>query len=548
VSTTTDDREPKPKLYRKLWGARVLRDGHVLYWWAEIVAILLFYLVYSAIRNAGETHAAEAFEHAKQLMSWQRALGLNHEQTLNAWALHFRPLVIAANYYYGSLHFIVTIGVGVYLFRKWPDDYPRWRNTLGIATAIALIGFRFWPLMPPRLLDAKMYLHLHPGIRYHFVDTLDKDPAFWTFNSGAIKNISNQFAAMPSVHCCWALWCACADPAAQARVGKVARRVVPRAHGDRDRDHREPLLPRRDRRLHDLRRRLHRRPARHPRRPRARRRARVGRDHLSSTCPCGPRRSSLRPMIDLDHVAIATTDIDAALRGLVGDLGGTIFAGGDGYGFRWVQTRLGADGAGMTVEMLVAWEPQQNDFLARFLARHGPGQHHLTFKVTDLAATLDRVHTAGFRPVSVDLRDPEWKEAFLQPREAHGTVVQLAQVHPDHPGAAELVRAATDGNARFEPEWWPTPPPRAETPATLERVVMSTPSLPAAVGFFAGLLDGEVVAEDDGSAELVWPGSGRVRIELDPDAPPGFRRVELSRRGPTATLEVSGAPFLVAPV
>jgi catechol 2,3-dioxygenase-like lactoylglutathione lyase family enzyme len=253
-------------------------------------------------------------------------------------------------------------------------------------------------------------------------------------------------------------------------------------------------------------------------------------------------------MIDLDHVAIATTDIDAALRGLVGDLGGTIFAGGDGYGFRWVQTRLGADGAGMTVEMLVAWEPQQNDFLARFLARHGPGQHHLTFKVTDLAATLDRVHTAGFRPVSVDLRDPEWKEAFLQPREAHGTVVQLAQVHPDHPGAAELVRAATDGNARFEPEWWPTPPPRAETPATLERVVMSTPSLPAAVGFFAGLLDGEVVAEDDGSAELVWPGSGRVRIELDPDAPPGFRRVELSRRGPTATLEVSGAPFLVAPV
>ena len=24
-----------------------------------------------------------------------------------------------------------------------------------------------------------------------------------------MKKISNQFAAMPSVHCCWALWCAC---------------------------------------------------------------------------------------------------------------------------------------------------------------------------------------------------------------------------------------------------------------------------------------------------------------------------------------------------
>jgi hypothetical protein len=210
VTTTTDDRTPRPKAYRKLWAAKPLRDGYVLYWWAEILAILAFYFIYSAVRNAGVAHAADAYHHAKELIGWQKTLGIYHEQTLNEWALHFRPLVIAANYYYGSLHFIVTIGVGIYLFRKWPNDYPRWRNTLGIATLIALIGFRFWPLMPPRLLDAKMYLHLHPGIRYHFVDTLEKDPAFWTFDSGAMKNISNQFAAMPSVHCCWALWCACA--------------------------------------------------------------------------------------------------------------------------------------------------------------------------------------------------------------------------------------------------------------------------------------------------------------------------------------------------
>jgi hypothetical protein len=210
VSTTTDDRSSQPRLHRKLYAAKVLRDGHVIYWWAEILAVLIFYVVYSAIRNAGTTHAADAYAHAKELIGWQRSLGINHEETFNKWALHVRPLVIAANYYYGSLHFIVTIGVGVYLFRKWPNDYPRWRNTLGIATLIALIGFRFWPLMPPRLLDAKMYLHLHPGIRYHFVDTLEKDPAFWTFNSGAMKNISNQFAAMPSVHCSWALWSACA--------------------------------------------------------------------------------------------------------------------------------------------------------------------------------------------------------------------------------------------------------------------------------------------------------------------------------------------------
>ena len=208
--SVTTERRAAPRIHRKLWAAKVLRDGHVIYWWAEMLAIGLFYILYSVIRNADTVRTAEAFHHAKQLMGWQHAIGIDHELTINQWALHFKPLVVAANYYYGSLHFIITIGVGIYLFRRWPDDYSRWRNTIGVATAIALIGFRFWPLMPPRLLDAHEFMHFHPGIHYGFVDTLAKYPTLWTFNSGAMKNISNQFAAMPSVHCCWALWCACA--------------------------------------------------------------------------------------------------------------------------------------------------------------------------------------------------------------------------------------------------------------------------------------------------------------------------------------------------
>lgn len=198
MSTRTDD--GAPAIHRRLPAGKTLRDGRVIYWWLEIVAIGLFYVLYSAVRNADRVRTAEAFAHAKQLMGWQHTLGIDHELTINQWALHFTPLIVAANYFYGSLHFVVTIGVGIYLYRKWPNDYPRWRNTLGIATAIALIGFRFWPLMPPRLLPAS----------YGFVDTLAKYPTLWTFNSGTMKSISNQFAAMPSVHCTWALWSACA--------------------------------------------------------------------------------------------------------------------------------------------------------------------------------------------------------------------------------------------------------------------------------------------------------------------------------------------------
>ncbi len=154
------------------------------------------------MRNLHHGNEHQAYEHALDVIRLQKSLGINHEQAIQAWALGSRTFIIAANYFYGSLHFIVTGGVMVYLYRRWTNDYPLWRNTLGIATALALIGFAFFPLLPPRLLGD--FGH------YGFVDTLAKDPAFWSFNSGAVNKISNQFAAMPSVHCSWALWCACA--------------------------------------------------------------------------------------------------------------------------------------------------------------------------------------------------------------------------------------------------------------------------------------------------------------------------------------------------
>jgi len=178
-------------------GGRVLTDGHVVYWWVEVLCILGFYVVYSAIRNihGGSAAPPHAFDHARQIMSLEHHLGIFHEETIQRLALHWRPLILGANYYYGSFHFIVTIFAGVYLFRNFTDDYPRYRNTLAIATALALVGFTLYPLAPPRMF---------PG----FVDTLLKDPAFWSFDSGGVQKVSNQFAAMPSVHIAWSGWCA----------------------------------------------------------------------------------------------------------------------------------------------------------------------------------------------------------------------------------------------------------------------------------------------------------------------------------------------------
>jgi hypothetical protein len=196
----TDTNTSVPGLKPIMRGGRRLRDGHVLYWWVEVLAILGFYAVYSAIRNANGSHPAGAFKHAKEIIELEHHLGIFHEAKIQEWALHFKPLIITANYLYGSLHFVVTIGVGIWLFRKYSDDYPRFRNTLAITTALALIGFSLFPLMPPRLLPA----------HYGFLDTLDKYPTIWSFDSGPAAKVSNQFAAMPSVHIAWATWCALA--------------------------------------------------------------------------------------------------------------------------------------------------------------------------------------------------------------------------------------------------------------------------------------------------------------------------------------------------
>ena len=179
---------------------------------------LVLYQVYSAIRNVSEGSQRVAFQHARQLMRWQHSVGLNHEATLQSWALHAKPLIIALNYVYGSLHFIITAGVVIWLYRRHPGDYPRWRNTLALTTVLALIGFVFWPLMPPRLLPA----------HYGFVDTLAKYPTFWSFESGAINKISNQYAAMPSLHFGWSLFCACAlAPRLRHRATQVLAALYP---------------------------------------------------------------------------------------------------------------------------------------------------------------------------------------------------------------------------------------------------------------------------------------------------------------------------------
>ena len=248
---------------------------------------------------------------------------------------------------------------------------------------------------------------------------------------------------------------------------------------------------------------------------------------------------------DLDHVALAAADTSAALQFLTGALGGTVIFGGQSIGFRPMQVWVGtADGDGMPIELLEPWAVDRNDFLARFVARHGAGPHHLTFKVSSLDAALERVRSFGFHPVNNNLDDPEWKEAFLMPAEAHGTVVQLAESHGHPETRAELLGHVAAHGPNMQPRWWNDPSPAEGAPAHLRRVVLRTPMLPTALEFFAGILGGEIEHETEQRVDLVWPRGARIGLESHPDAPAGVDRLEVEGLSDACT--VIGTHFVPA--
>lgn len=174
-----------------------------LRWWREILYILAFYAVYSAVRNtqgSASVSARHAFNNARQIIRAEDWLRIFHEEAVQQAFLGARNFIRFWNVYYGTAHFVVTAGALIWLFRAMPERYARWRNTLAWTTGLALVGFALYPLMPPRL------LHQLTG-EYRFVDTLQVVGGLWSFDSGAMAKVSNQYAAMPSLHCAWAGWC-----------------------------------------------------------------------------------------------------------------------------------------------------------------------------------------------------------------------------------------------------------------------------------------------------------------------------------------------------
>lgn len=225
----------------------------------------------------------------------------------------------------------------------------------------------------------------------------------------------------------------------------------------------------------------------------------------------------------LDHVAIAAPDHRPALASLTGDLGALVLSGGTPprAGFRAMQVRLGRGLAGMTVEILEPHHPEHNDFLARFVEATGGGVHHITFKSDDIVAERGRLQSMGIEPVGVNFKSDGWKEMFIHPKEAHGTVIQIAQSGWEPPPMDEWLRSLPDGLMIFDesetgPWWDESAVLTSDVAATLERVVIATPDVDAGLAFYADVLGGEAEGRSvrwDGGELVLEESSGRPRVE-----------------------------------
>ncbi|MFI6774946.1 phosphatase PAP2 family protein [Nocardia sp. NPDC050412] len=168
----------------------------------QLALITVLYLAYRVGRMFTADDTVHALGNARAMLGLEDKLGLPEETTVQAVFLHRDSLAVPANFYYATAHFTVAVAVLLWLWAFRPEHYRWTRNLMVALTGAALMVHVLIPLAPPRMLPD-----------YGFVDlaAVHGQSVYGSPDSGGL---SNQFAAMPSLHVGWALLLAFAMVAA----------------------------------------------------------------------------------------------------------------------------------------------------------------------------------------------------------------------------------------------------------------------------------------------------------------------------------------------
>jgi hypothetical protein len=167
----------------------------------EIALIAGLYIGYCATRTLASTAFAPARGHALDILTFEKNWRFNIEAWLNDQFFEHDWLGVFGSFWYATTHYLVTLGILIWIYRRSAAHYLVARRALVLASLIGLTFYLLMPTAPPRLIDAGYHdiLSLHSGI------------GWWSQNGSAPKglgNITNELAAFPSLHAGWALWVA----------------------------------------------------------------------------------------------------------------------------------------------------------------------------------------------------------------------------------------------------------------------------------------------------------------------------------------------------
>jgi len=167
----------------------------------ELGVLLVLLVGYTLIRAAQGTDVGAAFNHADKIVNAEQWVIEHLELPLNKWMASAAIVAVPACYFYAVFHYVATPAV---LYRSWRAGgwiYRRGYWSIVIASAIALMIYAKFPVAPPRLV---------PDLGA--VDVMRKFAEYGWWGEAAsapraIGDATNQYAAMPSLHFGWSLWC-----------------------------------------------------------------------------------------------------------------------------------------------------------------------------------------------------------------------------------------------------------------------------------------------------------------------------------------------------
>ena len=130
-------------------------------------------------------------------------------------------------------------------------------------------------------------------------------------------------------------------------------------------------------------------------------------------------------LTEIDHVAIAVNDLDAAIE-FYADAFGAEVAHRETVESDGVEEAL-VKVADSYIQLTAA--TREDSPIAKFLERKGEGLHHVGYRVDDCAAALAAMVEAGATPIDKEPRPGSrgTTVAFMHPKGAFGTLIELVQ-------------------------------------------------------------------------------------------------------------------------